>query len=99
MDNLVIGMLNDDATLIGILVEAPEPREELIKTIKSIADNDRIPKVDDIALSIQMPCGSEISFKDCNDIPNESLPCACGDPKHWFLAYRRWNGKTDRGNS
>ena len=89
MDNLVMGML----------VEAPEPREELIKEIKSKTDNDRIPKIDDIALSIQMPCGSEISFKDCNDIPNESLPCACDDPKHWFLVYRRNNGKTNRGNT
>lgn len=33
------------------------------------------------------PCGNKHTFNTREDIPNESIPCACGDPKHWIIKY------------
>jgi hypothetical protein len=38
-------------------------------------------------LFIKMPCGKSISFKKYEDIPDESMPCTCGNPKHYFIRY------------
>jgi hypothetical protein len=42
----------------------------------------------DTYLSINMPCGSHVEYKTPNDIPDEDVPCPCGDPKHWMIKYR-----------
>ncbi len=32
-------------------------------------------------------CGAEKSYRTFEDIPEESDPCSCGDPTHWFIKY------------
>lgn len=36
---------------------------------------------------VRLPCGSAYIFETATDIPTESIPCPCGNPKHWIL---RW---------
>ena len=36
-------------------------------------------------LTIKMPCGCWSVYETFEDIPNESVPCSCGNPKHWFV--------------
>lgn len=36
-------------------------------------------------LTIKMPCGEGGIFDTFENIPNESIPCPCGDPKHWLV--------------
>ena len=38
-------------------------------------------------LHIKMPCGEEYIFKNANSIPSKSLPCRCGDEKHFVFKY------------
>lgn len=38
-------------------------------------------------LLIEMPCGHEHVFNSRKDIPNESIPCPCGDSRHLVFEY------------
>lgn len=42
-----------------------------------------------VLLGIVMPCGQRYMFRTCGDIPQESLPCDCGDSDHWVLLYNQ----------
>ncbi len=32
-------------------------------------------------------CGTWVGYKTLEDIPHESVPCPCGNPKHWIIKY------------
>jgi hypothetical protein len=34
-----------------------------------------------------MPCGETYKLKAIEDLPQEDLPCPCGDKGHWFVKY------------
>lgn len=38
-------------------------------------------------ITITMPCGSHIEYQNFEDIPDEDVPCDCGNPKHWFIQH------------
>lgn len=38
-------------------------------------------------ITITMPCGQEIKYKTWEDIPDEDVPCPCGDKKHFFVRH------------
>ena len=38
-------------------------------------------------LVIELDCGNAVDYKTFDDIPNEDVPCPCGNPKHWFIRY------------
>jgi len=40
-----------------------------------------------IYLPIEMPCGEKIVYQKKEDVPSTSVPCSCGNPKHWFIKY------------
>ena len=82
-----------DIRMIGILqkvnvegfpegFDIPTPREMLLEYLRENAD-----KGVDILLRIHMPCGRYVDYRTEDDIPHESVPCACGDPNHWFIKY------------
>ena len=33
-------------------------------------------------------CGNSVMYRTFDDIPNEDVPCPCGNPKHWFIQYK-----------
>lgn len=41
----------------------------------------------DIVLGLSLSCGSGVSYKTWDDIPNKSVPCPCGNPTHWLIKY------------
>jgi len=50
----------------------------------------------DAVLGIRLKdCGGEASYKTWDDIPNESVPCPCGNPNHWLIRYE--DLRIDRG--
>jgi hypothetical protein len=79
---------------IGILISVVDvkgkiaPRDHLIYEILNEVYSKR-KKVDDafVFLSITMPCGQKVEYEKSSDIPFESVPCPCGDPKHWLIKY------------
>ena len=34
-----------------------------------------------------LPCGNAIMFKRASDVPRSNVPCPCGDPMHYLVAY------------
>ena len=39
-------------------------------------------------LNITMPCGETFVVGDAASAPRASVPCSCGDPRHWFVKIR-----------
>ena len=40
----------------------------------------------------QLGCsGSSMDYKTEFDIPEHSVPCTCGNPKHWLIKYEKEN--------
>lgn len=39
------------------------------------------------ALSVSMPCGEVVSYKEFRDIPTVTTFCPCGDPRHIIVEY------------
>jgi len=35
----------------------------------------------------QMPCGEGYMLLNIRDLPEDDLPCTCGNPMHWFVKY------------
>jgi len=35
-----------------------------------------------------MPCGEVYTLLDIMDLPENDLPCTCGNPTHWFVKYK-----------
>lgn len=38
-------------------------------------------------MTITMPCGNMIQYQNFEDIPDEDVPCSCGDENHWFVVH------------
>lgn len=38
-------------------------------------------------LKIELPCGQTAEFKV--NLPENSVPCPCGNPKHWLVLYAK----------
>lgn len=57
--------------------------------IKHLIDNHGVPddSRDIPYLTIEAPCGNVCIFVTLDDIPDESVPCPCGNPKHWMIKY------------
>jgi hypothetical protein len=84
-----------NASIEGIRIEAPENyfREakdgalDAIKEVEMRLKKEGLNLKNANILFIKMPCGKSISFKKYEDIPDESMPCTCGNPKHYFIRY------------
>lgn len=64
------------------------PKQVLVDAIKRRIKKEGILRKNyDAVLVVELPCGSA-SYKTWDDIPNESVPCPCGNPKHWLIRYR-----------
>lgn len=35
----------------------------------------------------RMPCGEIYALDRIDDLPQDDLPCPCGDKSHWFVKY------------
>jgi len=33
------------------------------------------------------PCRHSVTYRSFEEIPEESVPCSCGNPNHWFIKY------------
>jgi len=53
-----------------------------IFTLAQSGFKDKVPEV-------VMPCGSKVKYNTIFDIPNEDIPCPCGNPNHWLVKYER----------
>ncbi len=40
-------------------------------------------------VEIRMPCGALVSFKENKDFPRKTVPCRCGDPKHFEVMIQK----------
>lgn len=40
-----------------------------------------------LPFSYRMPCGETYALEAIEDLPEEDLPCPCGDKSHWFVKY------------
>jgi len=40
-------------------------------------------------VSITMSCGEHIEYPHFEDLPIDSVPCPCGNPKHWFVFVKK----------
>ena len=65
------------------------PKQALVDAIKkTIKESGTLHKKYDYVLVAELePCGGKAMFKTWDDIPNESVPCPCGDPIHWLIKY------------
>jgi len=36
-------------------------------------------------------CGGSVDYATVDDIPYQSVPCPCGNPKHWLIKYEEGN--------
>jgi len=63
-------------------------RDVLIGTLHNIASQ-RPPESGDKPLveGHMLPCGHKFVTQTLADVPLESWPCTCGDPRHWFVKY------------
>ena len=61
-------------------------REILIETLRHIetqlSNEFRFPLLEGI-----MPCGHKFEYALYDDIPHESVPYTCGNPRHYFVRY------------
>jgi hypothetical protein len=83
-----------DAQVVGLHLARSEdiPIEQAKKTWKeSILEHWRKQGVefDPNApfMSITMPCGERVEYQTFEDIPDEDVPCTCGNPNHWFVRH------------
>lgn len=44
---------------------------------------------DNVALRVPLDglCGTVVVYPTLSDIPEESVPCPCGDKSHWIIKY------------
>ena len=40
-------------------------------------------------VKVTLPCGHSIVYRSLSEIPEESVPCSCGNPNHWFIFYEK----------
>ena len=68
------------------------PKQVLVDYIKAAMKESplikRRRKVDFVLAVKIEPCGSEVSYRTFDDIPDHDVPCPCGDPKHWIIRYQ-----------
>lgn len=38
-------------------------------------------------LTISLPCGESVVYDKFEDIPDEDVPCSCGNPRHFFVRH------------
>ena len=70
-----------------------EDRGALIANLRHIIAQMPEPKSDETPIIEGiMPCGETFEIKTFADVPLESWPCTCGNPRHWFVKYggREW---------
>lgn len=48
----------------------------------------------DQTVHLFMPCGTLVRYVAFDDIPWDSVPCTCGDAKHWVIWYTGREAKT-----
>ena len=70
-------------------------RQALIKYINVFRGSDLFTKYPDASFlhvelsGEELGCeGSFATYKTEADIPEHSVPCACGNPKHWLIKYK-----------
>ena len=78
-----------DYVEIQEMAKTPTPREMLVEYLREARR--RIDPMNTSRelplLTILMPCGEKVEYPTEETIPLESVPCACGNPKHWFIHY------------
>lgn len=60
-----------------------DPRIDHETNVVGISFDSNVP-----AMRIKMPCGEEIIFNKFLDIPEHTVMCPCGNPKHTAWEYR-----------
>ena len=70
-------------------------KQVLVDAVKEqIRENGRLRRNYDAVLEIELEgCGGKASYKTWDDIPDESIPCPCGNPNHWLIRYCDLRGK------
>jgi hypothetical protein len=48
---------------------------------QNIAKGYRFPQI------LYMSCGHQMSFFSPEKLPNQNVPCSCGNPNHWIVKY------------
>jgi hypothetical protein len=82
--------------LCGVKVKGGGGKDTLIAAIEGFIAGrvlaSKPPEYDPIVpgadyISITMPCGKTVAYRTAKDVPDESVPCTCGNRNHWFLKY------------
>lgn len=65
-------------------------KQVLVDAIKEqIRGNGKLRRNYEAALEVELKdCGGKASYKTWDDIPDESVPCPCGNPNHWLIQYK-----------
>jgi len=48
---------------------------------QSIEEGYRFPQ------TLYMSCGHKMTFHSAEKLPNQNIPCPCGNPNHWIVKY------------
>ena len=74
-----------DAEIAEVIGFYADYRQQIVDHVKGRWHENFDP---DYWLVLCLPCGHEVKYEKLEDIPFESVPCSCGDPRHWFIKYR-----------
>jgi len=64
----------------GLVLQVPEGKTGKETFIKGFGD--KLPMI------LTRACGGRHLITSVNEVPEESLPCTCGDPEHFFIKYQ-----------
>ena len=42
-----------------------------------------------LQITLEAGCGGQVSYKTEEEIPEQSVPCPCGNSEHWLIKYDR----------
>ena len=76
------------------------PKQVLVDSIKRKIKEAGILRrnYEDVLVVELRDCGGKESYKTWDDIPNESVPCPCGNPTHWLIKYGYQDLRKQRRN-
>jgi len=80
-----------DVVVVGVAVSITEslrayrvtPKDALLWRLAFMAEL----KTGKPLLEVAMPCGKAVVFQTADDLPQDTLMCPCGNPKHYIIKY------------
>ncbi len=87
IEGLAINVDPKTITYYGVMAASKAGLVRCLEDAIQKAKRDGVDCSRSLILSIDMPCGRTVNYQTYEDIPAESTPCPCGNPKHWLIKY------------